>query len=145
MIDPAFTGLRDEMLAMARHLLEKRGEFMPFWMVTTSEGDIAPFIVQGDDPDPDAATLMAWHGEELAKLAAEGTITSSAMATDIRMRDPAGGDPRDAIMLTFRARGQAQDEAIPYSLETSGRIFKKRSVAFEDGKVTRPDRNEIFD
>ena len=145
MIDAAFTELRTEMLAAARHLLEKRGEFMPFWMVRTSEGDIAPFIVQGDERDPDAATLMAWHGEELAKLAADGTISQSAMGADVRMRDPATGAPVDAVMLTFRSHDAAQDEAIPYTIETSGMVFKKRAVTFGDGQVSEPARNEIFD
>ena len=144
MTDSTFAELRKEMLGFANHMLERHGEFLPFCMVRTADGDIAPFAVQGDDPNPDAVTLIGWHGEELAKLAAQGSITQSAMAVDIRMRDPAGGDPVDAVMLTFREAGSAQDEAVPYSVETSGRLFKKRSIPFGEGRVSQPERNEIF-
>ena len=136
--------LRSEALEMARHLLEKRGGFLPFCVVQTDDGEVAPFIVQGDDPNPDAPTLIAWHCEEMAKLANEGQIVGSAMAVDTRIKGIEEGRSRDAVLLCLRSPEEAVDEATPYAVETTGRIFKKRAVSFDDPQVSHPERNEIF-
>lgn len=89
----------DEGVRLAVHLLEKNGEFYPFGVVRSVDGEI--IHVQGgveeDRPLSQDVIDILMHG--LKKGAEDGRYLTTAVISDVRLRDRSSGQTQDAIRI----------------------------------------------
>lgn len=131
--------LLEAVLPFAEQTLNKYGEFYPFGACLGQDGQIS--LLQPDTgterPEPDE--LVALAKNSFRRLAAENTITTSAVVVNMRLRK-LGKDDVDAIAVMLDDR---EDYSIimyyPYSKEE--RLTKR--FRFE-APLTQAGENAVF-
>jgi hypothetical protein len=108
-------------ISLALDKLVGQGQFYPFGVALTGEGQIQVLMAQEDGSRPTSDGFMGALREVLTKGARSGSFVAAAIVADFAFEVPAAGGERDAIRVTLEcATGEAVTCYLPYRLVTPG-------------------------
>jgi len=91
--------LLDQGIQTALKMLQQNGEFYPFGVARTAKGDFTLVMAKTEAENPKSDELIAQLIKGLNLDAREQRITSAAVVSDVRMRDPQTQRVSDAICV----------------------------------------------
>jgi hypothetical protein len=128
-------------ISLALDKLVGQGEFYPFGVALTTDGNIQVLLPQEQPVRPSSDAFMGALHEALATGARSGSFVAAAIVADFSFERPASGGERDAIRVAVEsARGGAVTCYLPYTLVTPGGTRDVRPGR----PFARPGRPSIF-
>ncbi|XHC24806.1 hypothetical protein ABWH91_11085 [Phycisphaerales bacterium ac7] len=113
--------------------LEKRGEFFPFGLGMDSAGDISIVNAYTEEERPLSDPLIEKIVQVLAGAARKGEYTTTGVVSDVRLRDAASGESKDAIRIAIEDAESAPVTCyLPYSKQ--GDQIEPGSIFAEAGQ-----------
>jgi hypothetical protein len=111
----------DESIKTAVQFLEKYGEFFPFAVVKTSDGQITHVQTWGHNERPSAQEVIQELFSGLKHGAGDGSYRTTALVSDVRLRDKECGASTDAIRVEIEdAEARPVTCYLPYSRTLGG-------------------------
>ena len=108
-------------ISLALDKLVGQGEFYPFGVALTREGQIQVLMAQENGSRPTSDKFVDALRDALATGARAGTFVATAIVADFAFEKPAEGGERDAIRVALESEaGDAVTCFLPYTLVTPG-------------------------
>ncbi|XOV76921.1 MAG: hypothetical protein ACFHWZ_08940 [Phycisphaerales bacterium] len=107
--------------------LEKRGEFFPFGLGMDSAGDISIVNAYTEEERPLSDPLIEKIVQVLAGAARKGEYTTTGVVSDVRLRDAASGESKDAIRIAIEDAESRPLPAISHTRSRETRSSRDRS------------------
>jgi hypothetical protein len=108
-------------ISLALDKLVGQGEFYPFAVALTKEGQIQVLMAQDNGSRPNSDAFLDALHDALATGARAGSFVAAAIVADFSFEKPASGGERDAIRVALEsAEGDAVTCFLPYTLVTPG-------------------------
>ncbi|MXO86471.1 hypothetical protein GRI38_10585 [Altererythrobacter aurantiacus] len=123
--------LYEAAIEAATALLEKNGSFFPILFEMRPPGTITSVAVLDMRQTRPGADVVENYVELMRERAAAGMISASAIVVDLASAISGGSTPVAAISVRLRALEHALDITVPYRMERSGIIKRKRIVALD--------------
>jgi hypothetical protein len=127
--------LLTEAVNLAETFLEKGGEFYPFAVALAPDGEVVH--VQGwvdeKQPQPESHDVIAVLHRGLRKGVSDGAYNSTAVVSDVKLRDRESGDQGDAIRVEIEDCESSPITCfVPYSIKAGA--IETRDVVSVPGK-----------
>lgn len=107
--------------SLALDKLVQQGEFYPFGVALTREGDIAVFTAQECGSPPNSDEFVGALRDALCNGARTGNFKAAAIVADFAFERPSSSGERDAIRVSVESEsGEAVTCYLPYTLVTPG-------------------------
>jgi len=112
---PDLDQLFNEALPFAQEMLAKHGEFYPFAVSMTSEGEVVHVGADTGDDNPSSPEVIDLLAGGLREQANRRGIRAAALCVDVRTIPPGETEKRDAICARLEhANGETVDVFVPY-------------------------------
>jgi hypothetical protein len=106
-------------LSLALDKLVGQGEFYPFGVALTPQGQIQVLMAQDGGPRPSSDEFIQALREALTAGAGSGDFIAAAIVADFAFEKPTEGGERDAIRVALEsAAGEPVTCFLPYTLMT---------------------------
>lgn len=116
--------------AISEKLLEKHGEFFPFGMSLTRDGQLVASSAECAEQHPDVETVRQQVTTGMSGLLERGEIRGYAIATNVTFLPPGEEERTDAVQITLRHEsGEAMEIFATYEDGEGGRSFGKVYVS----------------
>lgn len=127
-----------EMLPLAKHALEERGNFAPFGGALLPDGEIRRIEPEPEEAPASGERLVEDLAQRLRGGANSGDYRATVALVNVRVRQP-GGDPRDAVQVKLdHSGGTSLELFFPYRMKRPG-------VATFGRAFSREGDNQIFE
>jgi len=115
--------LLNALLAFAKQMLAKRGEFHPFGASTNNEGEVSIIAPSTSNDHPEASELIELLEEGLRSAAGNGQIRAAGICLDVRLTPPGQTRISDAIHAKLEHKnGETANVFLLYRRGLLGRI-----------------------
>ena len=133
--------LLDEGIEAATQFLEENGEFCPFAVVLSTDGEVRYLQCEPDDEFTQSEGLIEITENTLKSLAESGEVRASALVSDVFIHGKDESDPdTDAIRLSMEhITTGAVTCYLPYTIEEE-EIVMGQLVAEEGESVVFPEK-----
>src|SRR5262245_118669 len=123
MANPDFESLLNSLLPFAQEMLAKHGEFFPFGMTMSLEGQIAAEAAYDGTEQPASEELIQMLTQTFRHKASMNLIRAAGICCDIRTIPPGETKKTDAICVSLEHQsGDAGDVCLPYKKSLLGKI-----------------------
>ena len=93
--------LLTEGVTFAASLLKKNGEFFPFAVALTKDGEIRHVQARLEEEQPSSDDVIGFLQKGLRNAVSEGAYCSTAIVSDVKLRDRYSGEDNDAIRVAM--------------------------------------------
>ena len=108
-------------ISLALDKLVEQGEFYPFAVALTREGQIAVLTTHENGARPTSETFLSVLHDALSDGARSGSFKAAAIVADFAFERPRRGGEHDAIRVALESEGgEAVTCYLPYTLVTPG-------------------------
>lgn len=108
-------------ISLALDKLVRQGEFYPFGVALTREGQIAVLTTQETEARPTSDAFLGALRDSLSEGARSGSFTAAAIVADFSFEQPRQTGEQDAIRVAVEsAAGEAVTCFLPYTLVMPG-------------------------
>ena len=122
MAHPDFDELLNALIPFAQQMLAKHGEFFPFGVTMSNDGEIAAEAAYDVDEQPPAEQLISMLTEAFRQKAGSGQIRAAGICCDVRTIPPGKTEKTDALCLELEHQaGDAANLYLPYKKGLFGR------------------------
>jgi hypothetical protein len=130
-----YDALLQALLPFAEEMLKKHGEFYPFAMAMTTQGEVSAHMTYDGKEMPEPAQVLANLNQVFQEEAREGKVRATGICSDGRIS--LNGKETDAIIATLEhVSGEACKACVPYKKGLFGGYkFGQISVGRAEPKV----------
>jgi hypothetical protein len=115
--------LLNALLPFAQEMLKKHGEFYPFAMALTSEGELIAVTTYTGGENPPSQQVIDELITALRADAQQGRYRATGICFDVRVLPPNGTEKSDAVAVVLEhEKGEAVQVFLPYGKKLFGRI-----------------------
>jgi len=123
MINPEFEKLLGTVIPIAQQMLKDLGAFIPFGAFTLKDGEVQLAGGEGDASHLDTEEILEMYLDGYRQVAADGSITSTALCVDVRIHIPGQMEKTDAIQIILEhCDGDALSAFMPYQKHEASEI-----------------------
>lgn len=130
-------------IPLAIKMLREHGEFYPYGVILTSEGEIVHYGAKGATDHPKSSEVIALLEESFRARVVEHSMKAFALVFDVLIKPPGKAAKMNAIQVDIEHRdGYATSVYHPYTLQNSVPVFEASFSCQKDLKIfNSPDQD----